>query len=88
MERGAGTVSTDKRQVKVEALRKWHGDTRTCLATVDGECGVCAIFDCPYNCPFHYHHDGCPECNRDPYCELVSNPDKIMPPATYGDDTK
>ena len=76
---------------KVFELRHWHGDTRHCLAEVDGECGTCAVLDCPHDCFLHYHHDGCPECvgpdnhHRDPYCEVVSNPEVQMPPASYSD---
>jgi hypothetical protein len=70
---------------KVIKLRKQHGDTRTCLLTMDGECKWCAIFDCPHDCAFHYHHSGCPECIRDPYCEIVAYPNIVMPPASYSD---
>jgi hypothetical protein len=28
----------------------------------DGECGACAVRDCPHKEPLHYHHDGCPAC--------------------------
>lgn len=28
----------------------------------DAECTVCAVRDCPFREPFHYHHDGCPAC--------------------------
>lgn len=29
----------------------------------DGECLACGMRDCPHKEPFHYHHDGCPECD-------------------------
>ena len=35
----------------------------------DGECMFCAIRDCPFDEPFHYHHDGCPAC----YVEEMKN---------------
>lgn len=28
----------------------------------DEECSVCAVRDCPWHEPLHYHHDGCPSC--------------------------
>jgi len=31
------------------------------------ECWICAIRDCPYHEPLHYHHDGCPSCFGDDY---------------------
>lgn len=30
----------------------------------DSECLHCGARDCPYGEPLHYHHDGCPECER------------------------
>lgn len=29
------------------------------------ECCVCSVRDCPYQEPFHHHHDGCPICHAD-----------------------
>ena len=29
-----------------------------------GECVVCAVRACPFEEPFHLHHDGCPACSR------------------------
>lgn len=28
----------------------------------DWECIICALRDCPFGEPLHYHHDGCPAC--------------------------
>lgn len=28
----------------------------------EDECWICAVRDCPYGEPLHYHHDGCPAC--------------------------
>lgn len=27
-----------------------------------GECEECSKISCPYECPLHFHHDGCPAC--------------------------
>lgn len=31
----------------------------------NGECSICSAIVCPYNCPMHFHHDGCPSCSND-----------------------
>lgn len=36
-----------------------HPPTNECD---DPECMVCGYRDCPYHCPEHYWHDGCPIC--------------------------
>jgi len=36
-----------------------HPPTDVCP---DYECSMCAIRDCPWHEPLHYHHDGCPAC--------------------------
>lgn len=30
----------------------------------DPECEICALRDCPFKEPLHYHHDGCPICSQ------------------------
>lgn len=30
----------------------------------DSECMVCGYRDCPFRCPEHYRHDGCPVCTQ------------------------
>jgi len=37
-----------------------HPDWQAC--DID-ECTICAVRDCPYDEPLHYHHDGCPSCD-------------------------
>ncbi len=73
---------------KVESLRRFHGKTRKCLASgKDDECGICAVLDCPHDEPFHFHHDGCPACSRDPFCELQAHPEVEPPDACYDEAT-
>ncbi len=46
---------------KIKALSEYHrGDTVGCCGADHGECGICAVLDCPGHEPLHYHHDGCP----------------------------
>lgn len=35
----------------------------------DPECEICAVRDCPFGEPLHYHHDGCPACSV--YVEVI-----------------
>jgi hypothetical protein len=43
------------------ALVPGHPPTDVCP---DAECMICAVRDCPAQEPLHYHHDGCPVCDR------------------------
>lgn len=43
---------------KLAALRAYHG--RVGDPGHDGECGICAVLDCLWHEPLHYHHDSCP----------------------------
>jgi hypothetical protein len=38
----------------------FHPARDECL---EPECVDCAVRDCPYGEPLHYHHDGCPACD-------------------------
>lgn len=29
-----------------------------------GECSICAKIICPHGDDMHYHHDGCPQCEK------------------------
>jgi hypothetical protein len=49
-----------------------NGDCEKCLARLaqkhphacrEPECYLCAMRDCPYHEPFHYHQNGCPACD-------------------------
>ena len=31
----------------------------------DAECVECSRIICPHRDPFHFHHDGCPSCERE-----------------------
>lgn len=45
----------------------YHPQAKDCD---EDECWICAIRDCPYHEPLHYHHDGCPACYGDDYALL------------------
>jgi hypothetical protein len=49
----------DQEMAKLIADSKTHLPTGSCL---DAECTLCAIRDCRFLEPLHYHHDGCPSC--------------------------
>jgi|SRR5579859_8084175 len=46
---------------EIKAKIPGHPSIRECNLE-GGECSICAVRDCPYEDPFHYHHDGCPSC--------------------------
>lgn len=55
-----------------ECICPKHGgaNTKTCKVA---ECMECAVIDCPYKEPLHYHHDGCPAC------ETAETPERECP---------
>lgn len=54
-------LSIATRKLKDIAYFHGHKDGECCDADC-GECGICAVLDCPHGDPLHYHHDGCPSC--------------------------
>jgi hypothetical protein len=48
-------------KAKLDWLRNNHEVGATCT---EGECVICGVIDCPDGEPLHYHHDGCPACNK------------------------
>lgn len=62
-----GELEAVKRQLARyrEALQVvGHGGAHTADCNDDGgECGLCAVYDCPHQEILHYHHDGCPCCD-------------------------
>lgn len=46
-------------RMRIAGKIRGHPSTESCK---DVTCQVCAMRDCPYKEPLHYHQDGCPAC--------------------------